>query len=199
MIDFRKIFKYFAFLIGILITIIVIVGLKYYLIVSNRSLPYRNILDNYGYIYVNIKSQDRSCTIIENGYLLLNTLSFRDSSDFFSRSSLSRGLMRLKTVFKINYSIRNDKEIEVSDSIYNMLQADRIDKNKIELFTKKDLIKEGYLIKNINIYSHYLIKDSISTEDFNTIIYAMLKTKRMDCKRYCESGVTYLEFESNEK
>jgi hypothetical protein len=193
---FRKILKYFAFLIGILLTIILIVGLKYYLIVSNNSLPYRNILDNYGYIYVHIKSQDRSCTIIGNGNLLLNTLSFRDSSDFFDRSSLSRGLVILKTVFKLNSSIHNDKEIEVSDSIYNMFQSGRIDKSKIELFAKKDLIKEGYLVKNKNIYSHYLIKDSINSEDFNTIVYVMLKTKKMDCKRYCESGGTYLEFES---
>lgn len=165
---------------------------KIYIITHQKELPYRNLTDSYGYIYVDVESNNKRFTTIQEGPILTSAIAYKDSADFYGRSRISQIIKLTNAYIKIYNAIRYNKSLVLSDSLFNMYNYPRVNLEKAKSFAGVDLLSKGYIKKSTDDPGVLVFNDSISNEDYAAIVYVLLKNKIMDCRRYCESGGTYL-------
>jgi len=143
-----------------------------------------NISDLYttisNYIYIDIKNKDQVRTIVIPSSLLYGSIMhymYNENEDLFSVQDYER----------IVYdAIKNQKPIEVNDTLYESLSFRYVNKSLIEKYDTTDILNKGYILPNGRFI------DTLKREDEKAIIYTLLRKNLMNCAADCESGRTFI-------
>jgi hypothetical protein len=169
--------KIFLVCIGIVFLLFLFLIFAAYKILSNQKLPYRNILDSYGYIYTDVKYKNDSYTVIIEGYSFYCCL-----KHYMNKNNL----FKFQYPFIIYNSIRYNNPISINDTLNKELSYLKVNKALSQKFENLNFLKGGYIKPN------GFFEDSIDHNTQKAIMYILLRKGIMDCHTDCESGYSYV-------
>ena len=163
--------------IGIVLLLLLSLIIATYKISSNQKLPYRNILDSYGYIYTDVKYKNDSYTIIIEGNSFYSCL-----KHYMNKNRL----FKFQYPFIIDNSIRYNNPISINDTLNRELLYLKVNKVLSQKFENLNFLNGGYIKPN------GFFEDSIDNNTQKAIMYILLRKGIMNCLRDCESGFSYM-------
>jgi hypothetical protein len=180
----RRILKTLKLVLIIIVVIFITLISNYLLIINSKRVPYKNITDRLGFIYVDVMHDHERYTIVTSGSSFYGTQRFygenKENSSFVSH---------FMYVIKTYYAIKFNLPIKVNDAVHEILHFDKINSEKVKYYENIDLLNSGNF-KKWSYDSHTLIfEDDI--KDTGTIMYVLLKKGLMDCRIECESGMIF--------